>query len=281
MSVKIMSDVFQKSKTEGNARLVLLALADCANQEGICYPSLKTIAAMANISEETTRKYLHAFEKIDLIRSEERFTSFGRRTSNNYHINLDKIGDDFLDKEALYSVVHKSRHRTKDIFPNKTKVEVDGMNQSIGQSYEPVHTYHPMNGSIPSYMNHQKEPSIEPSSDFATAPSESSAECTQDLLIPDDVAGSPAAPSPRKRKPKGVDEQFIAKLKTLNPTMDIDAELRKIDTWLLGHPERRKTRPFVANWINREAAKQASKSNESTPHLPNGDIDWANVKPRD
>jgi hypothetical protein len=282
MSVKMMNNVFERSLTTGNARLVLLALADTCSDEGVCFPSLKTLAKKANISEETTRKFLHAFEKIGLVKSEKRFNPQGRRTSNTYKLNVEKIGDDNLTKSVVYSVVHHSRHRSKDGFVPRGKAEGDGMNQSIPQTYEPVHTYHPMNQSIPSYMNHHKEPPVEPSSDSAIAPSESGGECTQDLLLPDDVAGSPAAPSPRKRKPKKVDDQFIAKLKTLNPTIDIDAELRKIDTWLLGHPERRKTRPFVANWINREAAGQAAKNNkDNTPRLPNGEIDWANVKPNE
>lgn len=251
-----MSDVFQKSKTEGNARLVLLALADCANPEGVCYPSIKTIASMANISEETARKYLHALEKIELIRSEERFTPFGRRTSNNYHINLDKIGDDYLDKESIYSVVHKSRHRSKDVFPTKEGASVDGMNQFIGQSYEPVHTYHPMNGVQPSNMNHHKEPSIEPSSDSAAATSEGIGfECNEDLFPTAMVAESPSAPAPLTkrvpRKPRLVDDAFIAALKKLNPDKDVDTELKKARTWLVGHPERKLTRPFFISWINR------------------------------
>lgn len=247
-----MSDVFQKSKTEGNARLVLLALADCANPEGICYPSIKTVASMANISEETARKYLHAFEKIGLVRSEERYTPFGRRTSNNYHLNLEKIGDDVLGKEALYAVVHKSRHRSKDVFDES----VDGMNQSIGQPLEPVHTYHPMNGVQPSYMNHQKEPKIEPSSDSAIATSESSGiEFNEDLFDSAMVAESPSAPAPPvrrvARKPRSVDDAFITALKKINPDKDIDLELKKARTWLVDHPERKLSRPFFISWINR------------------------------
>jgi hypothetical protein len=35
----------------------------------------------------------------------------------------------------------------------------------------------------------------------------------------------------------------------------------------------------VTNWINRCATPRAEK--DETPRLPNGEIDWANVKPRD
>lgn len=160
MSVKMMNNVFEKSLTTGNARLVLLALADTCSDEGVCFPAIKTLAKKANVSEETTRKFLHAFEKIGLVECEERFNPIGRRTSNTYKLNLDKIGDDELTKDVIYSAIPKSKQRTRD-----------GMNQFIPPPYEPVHTIHPLNQFIPSIMNHQKEPSKEPSYGFvADAP---------------------------------------------------------------------------------------------------------------
>ena len=162
MSVRIMSEVFERSKTQGNARLVLLSLADTCSDEGVCFPSIKTIAKKANISEETTRKFLHAFEKIGLVEAEERFSPVGRRTSNTYKLNLNKVGDDELTKDVIYLAIPKSKHRTSD-----------GMNQFTPSPSNPVHTTRPMNQFIPSIMNHHKEPKIEPSSDSAIAPSNS------------------------------------------------------------------------------------------------------------
>ncbi len=160
MSVRIMSEVFENSKTQGNARLVLLSLADTCSDEGVCYPSIKTIAKKANISEETTRKFLHVFEKMGLVESEERFSSVGRRTSNTYKLNLSKVGDDELTKDVIYLAIPKSKHRTSD-----------GMNQFIPPPPKPVHTIYPMNQFIPSIMNHQNESSIEPSEESSAVAS--------------------------------------------------------------------------------------------------------------
>jgi DNA-binding transcriptional regulator YhcF (GntR family) len=179
-----MSEVFERSKTQGNARLVLLSLADTCSDEGVCFPSIKTIAKKANISEETTRKFLHAFEKIGLVESEERFSPVGRRTSNTYKLNLSKVGDDELTKDVLYSAVHHSRHRSKDGFVKREKVEGDGMNQFIPLPSEPVHTTNPMNQFIPSIMNHHKEPKIEPSRESSAVASHSSVELNQPNLFP-------------------------------------------------------------------------------------------------
>jgi DNA-binding transcriptional regulator YhcF (GntR family) len=165
-----MSEVFERSKTQGNARLVLLSLADTCSDEGVCFPSIKTIAKKANISEETTRKFLHAFEKIGLVEAEERFSPVGRRTSNTYKLNLNKVGDDELTKDVIYLAIPKSKHRTRD-----------GVNQFTPSPPNPVHTTHPLNQFIPSIMNHHKEPKIEPSRESSAVASHSS---TQTNLFP-------------------------------------------------------------------------------------------------
>jgi hypothetical protein len=74
-------------------------------------------------------------------------------------------------------------------------------------------------------------------------------------------------------------DEFIARLKGIHPNIDIDTELRKMDAWLLSHPKRQKTRAFITTWINRCATPKPPK--DETPRLPNGEIDWAKVKPRD
>jgi len=271
MSVRIMSEVFERSKTQGNARLVLLSLADTCSDEGVCFPSIKTIAKKANISEETTRKFLHAFEKIGLVEAEERFSPVGRRTSNTYKLNLNKVGDDELTKDVLYSAVHHSRHRSKDGFVKREKVEGDGMNQFIPLPSEPVHTTHPMNQFIPSIMNHHKEPKIEPSRESSAMASHSSTQtnlfqtssheghtsgsANAKLKSADGKETAPHSEAPprnkKSRESKPVDEKFIAELQRLNPDKDVEREVKAAQTWLLSRPDRKYTRGFLANWVIR------------------------------
>jgi DNA-binding transcriptional regulator YhcF (GntR family) len=251
MSVRIMSEVFERSKTQGNARLVLLSLADTCSDEGVCFPSIKTIAKKANISEETTRKFLHAFEKIGLVEAEERFSPVGRRTSNTYKLNLNKVGDDELTKDVIYLAIPKSKHRTSDGMnqftpsPSNPVHTTSPLNQFIPSPSNPVHTTSPLNQFIPSIMNHHKEPKIEPSSDSATAPSNSN-ESTD--LFP--TENKP----PQKRKPKLVTDKFITELQALNPDKEVEAEAQKARTWILANPPRQFTQKFLAGWINRSNA---------------------------
>ncbi len=107
-----MSSVFEQSKTEGNARLVLLALADCASEDGSCWPSIKKICAKANVSEPTARKYMRAFIAIGLIDCDVREDHSGRQTSNIYKINLEMLGNDLISESLLKKCVAKSRTKS-------------------------------------------------------------------------------------------------------------------------------------------------------------------------
>jgi hypothetical protein len=46
-------------------------------------------------------------------------------------------------------------------------------------------------------------------------------------------------------------EEFVEDLKKIYDYIDIDTELKRIDAWLLNNPDRKKTRRFVTNWMNR------------------------------
>ena len=75
-----------------------------------------------------------------------------------------------------------------------------------------------------------------------------------------------------QRKNNVVDEAWIADIKRHYPTIDVDEELRKMDSWIALHPGRRKTRKFIVGWLNRcqtELAPQPQK-----PALRNEDYDF-------
>ena len=237
-----MSDVFENSKTEGNARLVLLCLADCANDEGVCWPSIRKIAQKANLSEPMTKKYLNALIAVGLVNREEREDHSGRQTSNFYTIDIMKIGSDEITREVLNRVTPPSRQKK---FEGVTIVSRVGDNS--------VHGVEGVTKVNLSYMNRNKEPLKEPSSDSAIAPSNSSIE--NEELFTMKVAESPSAPILKKpKRAKLVDDSFIAELKKLNPTKDVDAQVIAAKNWLLAHPPRQFTKPFFSSWINRTKA---------------------------
>ena len=61
-------------------------LADRANKDGICWPSIPTISKDLKISESTTRRALHDLRKAGLIRTEQRHRENGGNSSLRYKL---------------------------------------------------------------------------------------------------------------------------------------------------------------------------------------------------
>jgi hypothetical protein len=217
-----MSEVFERSKTQGNARLVLLSLADSCNDDASCWPSVRKIAEKANISEPITKKYLNALIEVGVITRDEREDHFGRQTSNLYTIIVDKIGSDQISRDVIQQVLAPSRIKS-----------VEGVTRVSGGGGNPVQGVGGVTPVSLTIMNHHKEPSKEPSSDFGLDSSVS------------------VVKTRKPRTLKLVDDSFIAELKKLNPTKDVDAQVIIAKNWLLAHPERKFTKPFFASWISR------------------------------
>ena len=94
MSIRIMSAIFDKERnTSGSKRLVLLALADNANDEWVCWPSLATIARKANISRAYTKQLVHELETDGYIKIKRRPQPNDRNKSNMYQIIPLWVGD--------------------------------------------------------------------------------------------------------------------------------------------------------------------------------------------
>ena len=255
-----MSEVFERSKTQGNARLVLLSLADSCNDDASCWPSIRKIAEKANICEPITKKYLNALIEIGVVTRDEREDHFGRQTSNLYTIIVDKIGSDEISRDVMQQVTSPSRLKT---FKGVTAVNVGGDN--------PVQRVVGVTKVSLPIMNHHKEPKIEPSKEssamashsstqtnlFPTNPSEANASGSANAKL-NSADGKETAPhcaapprNKKSREPKLVDEKFIAELQTLNPEKDVEAEAKKARTWILANPPRQLTQKFLAAWINR------------------------------
>ena len=54
-----------------------------------------------------------------------------------------------------------------------------------------------------------------------------------------------------RKKSYLLDEEFWAEMRRHYPDIDVEAESRKMDAWLLARPGRKKTRQFVINWLNK------------------------------
>ena len=105
MSVKIMARVWAHSRQKGGELLVMLALADFANDAGESWPSIPTLADKSRLAERQTRRVLRNLESAGEIRRVG--TNGGRNRRNHYFItvteNPDKIT--LLKKQGLNNPV--------------------------------------------------------------------------------------------------------------------------------------------------------------------------------
>ncbi len=85
MSVKLMAKAWE-AEIGGTELLVLLSLADFANDEGECFPSLDTIAKKAKVSRSALKYVLKTFENLKVIEREKRYRDNGSQTSTRYRI---------------------------------------------------------------------------------------------------------------------------------------------------------------------------------------------------
>ena len=70
-------------------KLVLLALADHANDDGECYPSLRKIEAKTGLSKQGLINAIKRLMDLGLIQKEHRNRNDGGQTSNLYTLTLD------------------------------------------------------------------------------------------------------------------------------------------------------------------------------------------------
>lgn len=68
------------------AKLILMALADAADDVGECWPSLRRISSKCLVSERTVQRALKEFEHGGLLSVRPRFAHDGRQKSNVYFL---------------------------------------------------------------------------------------------------------------------------------------------------------------------------------------------------
>lgn len=149
-----MTDVFEKSKTRGAARLVLLALADTASDEGQCFPSIKTLAKKSGVREQTTREYLHVFAKIGLVTVAGRGGE-GRQSSNLYTIIRSQIGKDLITGAMLAEVRPPSSNNRKPLALSPSETPLTGGDTPPSHRGIPAPSHR---GRYEPSVNRQKEP---------------------------------------------------------------------------------------------------------------------------
>lgn len=156
MSVHISAPVWKVRGLSMTQKIVLLKLADNANESGICWPSLNTIAEDCGCSVRTVSRAIAHFESINLISHDRRYSK-----SNMYHFNMDTLSTlaSDIDTESTSSrqTVHMIRTESPHDMDTQS-IDIDTVSNRYGHPC-------PTNRKEPS-ENHQlsvNESSEEPS----------------------------------------------------------------------------------------------------------------------
>ena len=142
MSVKVSSWVWGLETLTDNAPLlVLLALADAANDEGYCWHNQKTLCKKSRQSESTARRALRKLEAMGLVTTFRRMTSKGL-ASNLYLLNVGAEPDHALQSDQSVTlnvpdgatidevIAEVERYRLCRLIPRPVKMTGGGSGQN-------------------------------------------------------------------------------------------------------------------------------------------------------
>jgi hypothetical protein len=87
MSIKALNWAFEQNLKPAQ-KMVLVALADHASDDGLCWPGIKTIAKKASMSESSIRRQLDQLIDAGFLHKEIRIRENGSQQSNAYYLNM-------------------------------------------------------------------------------------------------------------------------------------------------------------------------------------------------
>lgn len=86
MSVHASAWAWKQEVDDPSTKLVLLKLADSANDDGVCWPSQRTLARECGLTERSIRYKLGKLVNLGLLKIEERRRPDGSKASNLYYL---------------------------------------------------------------------------------------------------------------------------------------------------------------------------------------------------
>jgi len=89
VSIRAFNWALGTSTGKSTAKLVLLVLANYADDDGICWPSQKRVARESEQSVDSVQRRLRDLERDGLIERERRNGRNGARSTDRYHLRMD------------------------------------------------------------------------------------------------------------------------------------------------------------------------------------------------
>ena len=270
MSIKLMSYVWDIPTFKGSQKLIMLCLADFANDDGYSWPKHETIARKCGVSVSTVKSTLQKLSKEETpwLTIRHRFKKEGgkpKRLSNLYILNSNAL------KMAAYAAEMEVITEESEQPESGYSCGVNSQNLTGG-------------GSESGYRGGQNlaidppiDPPIEPLRDLVpSVPLETGDDDDNPVLFKIPLKG--------KANIHSIHKTTLHELEGLYPNVDIAQQLRNMIGWSVANPTRQKTKRgvdrFIHAWLSKEQDRskpaQHSQSSANAPDFHSGDTSWAN-----
>ena len=114
MSIEYLNHALRTDGLTPTKKLILVILANYADQNGSCFPSYKHIAKMVGLKDQKgIIKVIKEFESLGLLRIEKRKLDNGSYTSNKYHLLM---GRGFDTTRVVVQTPDNTKEDTKEIY---------------------------------------------------------------------------------------------------------------------------------------------------------------------
>ena len=126
MSIRVMTRVWDTARAEGGALLVLLALADYADDDGYAYPKEAQIAAKARLSDRQVRTVIKTLAE----RGELAYHTSQGRNTRSWYVVLSGL-DDTTKAERISGLSERSN---RNIIPEISSAKKENRKFATGKT---------------------------------------------------------------------------------------------------------------------------------------------------
>jgi hypothetical protein len=115
MSMRMMTQVWERSQHKGSELLLMLAIADNANDQGLAYPSAKTLAKKTRLSNRQVQRLIRVVTR---SRELEVSVGIGPRGCHEYRMHLG--GDKMSSDEIIRGDIQGTKRGDRGVPPQLT-----------------------------------------------------------------------------------------------------------------------------------------------------------------
>jgi hypothetical protein len=118
MSIELLNKALKVQNLSPTKKLILLILANYADENGSCYPSHQHLANLCGLqTTKSIKSAIKEFESLGFLKKQNRKLKNGGNTSNRYIFNFDENNPRVLEEPRVVSERnHNTKEDTKEIY---------------------------------------------------------------------------------------------------------------------------------------------------------------------